>query len=153
MTYVVCQTSHCQQTYPIDSLYPITKETKNIYCEKCGGVLVDENGHANFSQHGHVIPVITAEEIEASNRERLQSKRKELAILQGEIQQLEEEEEEFNGDDIHPSDARRSDLPDLTVELKTGHFVSTTYQPLDTQRVHLNISFGGKLPVGPERNY
>lgn len=48
MTYVVCQTSHCQQTYPLEYFGKVTKETKNVSCEKCGGVLIDENGRANF---------------------------------------------------------------------------------------------------------
>lgn len=151
MTYVVCQTSHCQQTFPIESLFPINKETKNIRCEKCGGVLVDENGFANFSQHAQVRPVITPEEIEASIQKRLRAKREALAELQEEIQELEKEEKEFTGDDLHPSHSRRTDIP-LTVEITDGHPVTTSYQPVDIRHVHVNISYGGKLPVGPERN-
>lgn len=63
--YVVCQTPRCQQTYPIEHFTP---DSKDVACEKCGGVLIDQNGRANFSQNPTVIPVITIEEIEKNQR-------------------------------------------------------------------------------------
>lgn len=87
MTYVVCQTPKCQQTYPIDQFTP---ESKGVSCEKCGGALIDENGRANFSQNPWVIPVITTEELEQNRKERLTRKRAELAALQSEVDELEQ---------------------------------------------------------------
>jgi len=88
--YVVCQTSKCQQTYPMEYFGEITRETKNISCEKCGGVLVDQHGRANFSQNPTVIPVITVEEIEENRKRRLREKREQLKSLTKEIEELEE---------------------------------------------------------------
>ena len=92
MTYVVCQTGRCQQTYPLEHLGVITKDTKNINCEKCGGILVDENGRANFSKNAAVIPIIKPDEIEESRKRRLSEKREQLESLQREISELEGEE-------------------------------------------------------------
>lgn len=89
MTYVVCQTPKCQQTYPL-SKFP--KETVNASCEKCGGIVI-KDGRANFSQNATVIPVITHDEIEQSRKEELSRKRKDLARLQADIQALEKDEE------------------------------------------------------------
>lgn len=91
MVYVVCQTSKCQQTYPMDFFGEITKDTKNIKCEKCGGILVDSNGKANFSQNSDVRPVITIEELEENRVSELKEKRDQLKKLQKEIKELEEE--------------------------------------------------------------
>lgn len=91
MTYVVCQTSKCQQTYPMDFFGEITKDTKDISCEKCGGVLVDSKGRANFSQNPDVRPVVSIEEIEERRRSELKVKRQQLKELQVEIEELEEE--------------------------------------------------------------
>ncbi|MCR6108601.1 hypothetical protein HXA34_20135 [Salipaludibacillus agaradhaerens] len=93
MAYVVCQTGHCQQTYPMSFLGEVTKETKNIKCEKCGGVLVDNAGRANLSQYATVIPVITIEELEElenGKRARLREKKEQLKELEVEIKELEE---------------------------------------------------------------
>lgn len=91
MVYVVCQTSRCQQTYPIDYFGEITKDTKDLSCEKCGGILVDSNGRVNFSQNPDVIPVITTEELEKQRQLTLEIKREILKELQEEIKELEEE--------------------------------------------------------------
>lgn len=88
MTYLVCQTPKCQQTYPISDFKP---ESVNVPCAKCGGVLIDGDGRANLSQHAAVRPVITPEEIEAGKKKRLAQKRDELARLQQEIDVLEQE--------------------------------------------------------------
>lgn len=88
MTYLVCQTPKCQQTYPIENFKP---ESVSVPCAKCGGVLIDENGRANLSQNPHVIPVITSEEIEQDRKDRLARKREQLAKLQDEIDELEQE--------------------------------------------------------------
>ena len=88
MTYVVCQTSKCQQTYPIEQF---NAESKNVFCEKCGGVLIDKDGRANLSQNPTVIPVITFEEIEEGRKRELSKKYKELELLQKDIQELEQE--------------------------------------------------------------
>ncbi|WP_078598651.1 hypothetical protein [Evansella clarkii] len=88
MTYVVCQTPKCQQTYPLNSFKP---ESVNVPCAKCGGVLIDKDGRANMSQNPHVIPVITTDEIKQNRKEKLARKRKELARLQAEITELEQE--------------------------------------------------------------
>lgn len=89
MTYLVCQTSKCQQTYPIHNF----KATDtNVPCPKCGGVVIDKDGRADLSQNPHVIPVITTEEIEQGRKEKLARKRKELENLQSEVNQLEKEE-------------------------------------------------------------
>lgn len=90
MTYVVCQTPKCQQTYPI---VDFSQDAKKVPCSKCGGTLIDENGRATFSQHPHVIPVITTEEIEQDRKDRLARKRRELARLQDEISEIEQEDE------------------------------------------------------------
>lgn len=84
--YLVCQTPKCQQTYPIGDFEP---ESKNASCEKCGGVVVDGDGRANLSRNPHVIPVITAEEIEQNRKTRLERKRDEMAKLQSEVTELE----------------------------------------------------------------
>lgn len=88
MTYVVCQTPKCQQTYPLSNYKP---ESVNVPCSKCGGVLIDENGRANMSQHSWVRPVITIEEIEENRKEELARKREQLERLQSEIDVLEQE--------------------------------------------------------------
>lgn len=91
MTYVVCQTSRCQQTYPMEFFGVVTKETKNVNCEKCGGILVDGEGRANFSQNAAVIPVITFEEIEEQRNKDLKEKRESLKQIEKEIKELEED--------------------------------------------------------------
>lgn len=94
-TYVVCQTPHCQQTYQIDELAEkiggITKDTKNVSCEKCGGVLVDGNGRANFSTLPDVRPVVDMEKYEEQQKQRLREKREQLKEIQAEIKELQEE--------------------------------------------------------------
>jgi hypothetical protein len=92
MTYVVCQTSRCQQTYPLEFLGEITVSTKDISCEKCGGVLVDSEGRANLSQNSTVIPVVTIEEIEKQRESSLKEKRRLLKELKKEIKELEKED-------------------------------------------------------------
>jgi ribosomal protein S27E len=89
--YVVCQTPRCQQTYPMEHFGVITKDTKNVSCDKCGGVLVDENGKANFSQNATVIPVIDMKEYEKNRKRELKEKKKEFARLKEEIRELEED--------------------------------------------------------------
>lgn len=89
MVYVVCQTKKCQQTYSIDSLGEITKDTKNIKCKKCGGVLIDKNGRGNLSQHADVIPVIDDENDEKIRQEEIRQKRREIDKLKKEIKRLE----------------------------------------------------------------
>lgn len=86
MSYVVCQTPKCQQTYPVSDFQPTDTDIK---CEKCNGTLIDKNGHANFSQNPWVIPVITTEEIEQNQEKQLNAKRQELDALQSEIHELE----------------------------------------------------------------
>lgn len=94
-TYAVCQTSYCQQTYELNELAEkiggITKDTKNIACEKCGGVLVDEHGKANLSGNAAVRPVVDMEKYEEQQKRRLREKREELKEIQEEIQELEAE--------------------------------------------------------------
>lgn len=90
MTYIVCQTPKCQQTYPLSQF---DKDSVNVSCEKCGGVLIDKNGRANLSKNPTVIPVITAEEVEANRKRRLEEKRKQLNSLQAEVAELEKEED------------------------------------------------------------
>ncbi|HLG26744.1 MAG TPA: hypothetical protein VI423_03070 [Paenisporosarcina sp.] len=92
MTYVVCQTSRCQQTYPLEFFGEITVNTKDVSCEKCGGILVDNEGKANFSQNSTVIPVVTIEEVEKQRDSTLKEKRRLLKELKKEIKELEEEE-------------------------------------------------------------
>lgn len=92
MTYVVCQTGKCQQTYPMDFFGVITKDTKNVSCEKCGGILIDNEGRANFSQNSTVIPVISYEEIEEQRVTELNSKRNKIKQLEKEIKEIELEE-------------------------------------------------------------
>lgn len=87
MTYVVCQTPKCQQTYPLQDFEP---KSVNVSCEKCGGILIDGDGHANLSQHATIIPVITPEEIEYDRQMKLAGKREQLATLQSEIDVLED---------------------------------------------------------------
>lgn len=86
MAYIVCQANKCQQTYPIEQF---DRNAKNISCGKCGGVLIDKNGYANFSQNSTVIPVISAEEIAENQVRKLREKRKELEQLTKEIRELE----------------------------------------------------------------
>lgn len=89
MAYIVCQTSKCQQTYPVEQF---NAESKNIKCEKCNGVLIDKKGRANFSQHSRVIPVIEISELNERREQELKEKRNELATLEREILELEEME-------------------------------------------------------------
>lgn len=91
MVYVVCQTSRCQQTYPMDFFGVITKDTKDVSCEKCGGVLIDSNGKANFSQNPDVRPVTTIEELEEQRAIELREKKTQLKELEKEIKELEED--------------------------------------------------------------
>lgn len=93
MVYVVCQTKRCQQTYPIDYLIEIKKETKNVTCEKCGGILIDKNGRGNLSKHPHVIHVIDDEYNEKIRQEEIQRKRQEFDRLEDDINRLEKETE------------------------------------------------------------
>lgn len=57
--YVVCQSHDCQQTYPLETF---TKQSKNVSCDKCGGVLIDKDGRATFSHNDTVIPVVKLDE-------------------------------------------------------------------------------------------
>lgn len=91
MTYVVCQTNKCQQTYPMEFFGVITEETKSVSCEKCGGVLIDDEGRANFSRNDTVIPVVSFEEIEEQKASTLKEKRRQLKNLKKEIKELEED--------------------------------------------------------------
>lgn len=92
MTYVVCQTPRCRQTYPMSFFGVVTRETKNISCEKCGGVLVGENGEVILSRNAAVIPVITAEEIENHRQRELTEKQKQVEFLNAQIKALKREE-------------------------------------------------------------
>lgn len=94
MPYIVCQTKSCAQTYPIDEIGVITKDTKNVKCEKCGGILIDENGRGLLSQHPHVIPGYDAEEAAKQRRLELKRKREERSRLDEEILALEKEDRE-----------------------------------------------------------
>jgi ribosomal protein S27E len=87
MTYVVCQTGRCQRTYPIKQF---TKESKNVFCEKCGGILIDSEGRGNLSRNPTVIPVISLMELKERNEVNLREKRKLLNQLKKEIKELEE---------------------------------------------------------------
>jgi ribosomal protein S27E len=87
MVYVVCQTSRCQQTYPIEQF---KKDSKNVSCEKCGGILIDSEGRGNLSQNPTVIPVISLEELKERSKVELEEKRKSLKQLKEEIKELEE---------------------------------------------------------------
>jgi len=84
----VCQTAHCQQTYPINQF---NAQSINISCEKCGGTLIGKDGHVRLSQHATIIPVITPQEIEENRQKELTKKREELALLQKDIHRLEQE--------------------------------------------------------------
>lgn len=92
MGYLVCQTGKCQQTYPIKDF---SKDSRDVACERCGGILIDKDGRANMSQNATVIPVITTEELEKQRQKKIQRKRQELAALQKELQVLEDDEENY----------------------------------------------------------
>lgn len=94
MVYVVCQTKHCAQTYPIDELGAITKDTKNVSCKKCGGVLIDENGRSFISGHPEVFPAYDPKEAAKQRRLELKRKREERARIDEEILALEKEDRE-----------------------------------------------------------
>lgn len=91
MAFVVCQTKRCQQTYPIHHFGEITKDTKGVKCEKCGGILIDENGRANLSQHPDVIPLYDPVEAAKQRRRELGQLRKQRDSLDKQIRQLEKE--------------------------------------------------------------
>lgn len=55
MAYVVCQTPKCQQTYPMEQF---NRDSRNVSCEKCGGVVIDKDGGVRLSQNAAVIPVV-----------------------------------------------------------------------------------------------
>jgi hypothetical protein len=76
----------------MDFLGKITENTKDIICEKCGGVLVDSEGRANISQNSNVIPVVTIDELEKQRQRELKKKREELDLLEKEILILEKED-------------------------------------------------------------
>ena len=61
MTYVVCQTSNCKQTYPTELFKP---NTKAVDCRLCGGALIDKDGGATYSKSPDVLPVLTIKESE-----------------------------------------------------------------------------------------
>lgn len=84
--YVVCQTGRCQQTYPLENF---SKDSKNVSCEKCGGILIDEEGRANFSRNATVIPVISMDELTVQREQELKRKREELELLKEEIRVIE----------------------------------------------------------------
>lgn len=94
MPYVVCQTKRCAQTYSFDELGVITKETKNIACKKCGGVVIDENGRGLLSQYSDVRRGYDHEEAAKQRRRLLKEKREARARIDDEISQLEQEEKE-----------------------------------------------------------
>lgn len=95
-TYIVCQTGHCQQTYPLEYFGVVTKDTKDIKCEKCGGILVDSNGKAQMSQNATVIPVIIPAEQKEKAERRLEQKREEYKQLEREMAEIEQEIEEYS---------------------------------------------------------
>ncbi len=86
MTYVVCQTGNCAQTYPISYF---TKGAKNVPCEECGGVLVDSDGRGNLSRHADVRRFITVEDLDKQNKSELKKKYAKLKRLQDDIAELE----------------------------------------------------------------
>lgn len=94
MPYVVCQTKRCAQTYSFDELGVITKETKNIACKKCGGVVIDENGRGLLSQYPDVLPGYDPKEAAKERRRLLREKRQARARIDAEINELEQEEKE-----------------------------------------------------------
>lgn len=96
MVYVVCQKSGCQQTHELNALmkkYPTDESTKNLKCEKCGGVLTDEKGNGRLSSLPDVIPTITLEELDAQKRRSIKRKREEIEQAQRELEMLESDED------------------------------------------------------------
>lgn len=96
MTYIVCQTGRCQQTYPLSYFGVVTKDTKDVKCPKCGGILVDSEGKSQMSQNATVIPVIIPSEQKELAERRLEQKREEYKQLEREMAELEQEIEEYN---------------------------------------------------------
>lgn len=90
MTYVVCQNGNCAQTYPMYFFEVITKDTKNISCDKCGGVLVDKDGRADLSANPDVLKFITEETLRKQDESELREKKKVLKKITDEIAELEE---------------------------------------------------------------
>lgn len=96
--YAVCQRSGCQQTHPLTELkakHPDKESSRNLKCEKCGGILTDKNGRANLSQNPTVIPTITVKELEANRQRRIKEKRAEIKRNQRELNALLKDEEEY----------------------------------------------------------
>lgn len=95
MTYVVCQTSKCQQTYPLDEVREACNQLGyveyGIQCPKCNGILVGKDGRANFSQNATVIPVMDMCEHNKYIKKKLKDKKKTLKQLKKEIKYLESE--------------------------------------------------------------
>lgn len=93
--YAVCQQSGCQQTHGLSVLhinYPSAESTRNLKCEKCGGLLTDENGRANLSRNPEIYTTITLEELERQKQEAIQAKRDEIAESQRHLEMLENDE-------------------------------------------------------------
>lgn len=86
MIYAICQTPKCQHPYPVTKL---DTNAKSVPCQKCGGVLVDENGSATLS-HKSAMKQRKFEEKERKQKELL-IKKKKYNILRQEIETLEEE--------------------------------------------------------------
>lgn len=96
--YAVCQRSGCQQTHGLTELmkrYPTEESTKNLKCDKCGGLLTDERGHANLSANPTIIPTITVKEYEAKKQARIKRKKEEIAQAQRVLAMLEKEDEDY----------------------------------------------------------
>lgn len=93
--YAVCQKSGCQQTHGLTELkkrYPTEESTKNLKCDKCGGMLTDKDGRANLSANPEIYTTITVEELERQKQEAIQAKRDEIAESQRHLKMLENDE-------------------------------------------------------------
>lgn len=96
--YAVCQRSGCQQTHGLSVLfinYPTAESNKNLKCEKCGGLLTDERGHANLSRNPEIYTTITVKELDAQRQKNLAEKRAALAKAQRELDAVENDEDAY----------------------------------------------------------
>lgn len=94
--YAVCQKSGCQQTHGLSVLkinYPSAEASKNLKCEKCGGLLTDENGRANLSRNPKIYTTITVKELEAQRQATIAEKREAVAQAQRELEYYENNED------------------------------------------------------------
>lgn len=61
--YIICWNHDCRQTYDVKNF---KAEDRNVKCEKCGDVLIAEDGDIQLSNNPHVIKTVDPKKLEES---------------------------------------------------------------------------------------